>query len=182
MAALAARRFEAFGVKSIGKGYFDHWGDGRPRRKSRVHPIGYVLRETPTMSLPTTSDRWHVRGLLAHQLVAQAPLRDPPGLGPAPQPRSLLPLRYEESLIPGFGGLPSARQKGLSGCVHGDHHKDHAARGSRRQSLSLESRVLEFDHSPAPDGRASELPVEPRPLSVARCCSARSARCGASYT
>lgn len=52
MAALTARRFKAFVVKRLGKRYFDHCGDGRPKPQiaARVlvwgHLIGYVLRET----------------------------------------------------------------------------------------------------------------------------------------
>jgi len=52
MAALTARRFKAFVVKRVGKRYFDHCGDGRPRPQiaARVllwgHLIGYLLRDT----------------------------------------------------------------------------------------------------------------------------------------
>jgi hypothetical protein len=51
MAALTARRFKVFVVRSIGQRYFDHCGDGRLKAQiaARVllwaHLIGYVLRE-----------------------------------------------------------------------------------------------------------------------------------------
>jgi len=52
MAALTARRIKAFVVKRVGKRYFEHGGDGRPRPQiaARVllwaHLIGYLLRES----------------------------------------------------------------------------------------------------------------------------------------
>jgi hypothetical protein len=51
MAALTARRVKAFVLRRVGKRYFDHCGDGRPRPQiaARVllwgHLVGYLLRE-----------------------------------------------------------------------------------------------------------------------------------------
>ena len=51
MAALTARRFKAFAVGRVGRGFFEHCGDGRskPQIAARVllwaHLVGYVLRE-----------------------------------------------------------------------------------------------------------------------------------------